>query len=89
MGALNESYWKAWNPQKVIELTHRDPNEEMGLQEISQRLFHALRELDQDPHVEWILADVPKLEDPQAAKLGLAAAVRDRLNRASQNKPLL
>jgi L-threonylcarbamoyladenylate synthase len=89
MGALNESYWRAWNPQKVIELTHREPSGEMGLQEISQRLFHALRELDQDPHVEWILADVPRLEDDQSAKLGLAAAVRDRLNRASKNKPLL
>jgi L-threonylcarbamoyladenylate synthase len=78
MGPLPESFWTGHRPEKVIELSSKQDPLEM-----SQRLFLSMRELDQDPHVDWILADVP------AAASGLSDAIRDRLKRASQNKPRL
>ena len=52
--------------------------------EAARTLYSTLRELDQDPYVDLILADLPS--DHQS---GLFAAIADRLNRASRNKPLL
>ncbi len=49
--------------------------------EMAQKLYHVLRELDSDPEVKAILADVPESGQP------LSAAIRDRLKRASRNKP--
>ncbi|MBS1960026.1 MAG: L-threonylcarbamoyladenylate synthase [Bdellovibrionales bacterium] len=76
-GPLLDSFWNTFNPVKVIELSHQAVP-----QEIAQRLFLSLRELDEDQTVDWILADVP---EPTS---GLGLAIRDRLNRASRNKPL-
>lgn len=85
MSPLSESYLSAWNPQKWIELSHQNPTHEPlqaeQWQQMAQRLFHSLRELDQDPHVQWIICDVPEGES------GLVQAIRDRLKRASTNKP--
>ncbi len=51
--------------------------------ESARNLFAFLRELDQDPFVDLILADLPVEH-----KSGIFAAIADRLHRASRNKPL-
>jgi L-threonylcarbamoyladenylate synthase len=53
------------------------------IEEIAQNLFTAMRDLDHHPRVDFIVADLPQNRDE-----GLGAAVADRLNRASINKPL-
>jgi L-threonylcarbamoyladenylate synthase len=53
------------------------------LSEIAHGLFKALRELDEDPSIDTIVADLPT---PHAS--GLGAAIADRLRRASRNKPV-
>lgn len=50
----------------------------------AQQLFSLLRILDEDPAVELIVAELPENTEE-----GLGAAIADRLNRASVNKPLL
>lgn len=51
--------------------------------EMAQKLYLSMRALDLNPEVQSIIADVP--EPGQT----LSAAIRDRLKRASRNKPLL
>jgi len=53
-------------------------------QEMAQNLFATMRELDRNPEVERILCDLPG-----DGSGGLASAIRDRLRRASRNKPLI
>ena len=55
-----------------------------SLDEMAQNLFASLRALDKNEAVDVIVADIP--EDHQQ---GLGAAIVDRLNRASLNKPFL
>jgi L-threonylcarbamoyladenylate synthase len=50
--------------------------------EMAQKLFATLRELDEDPAVKMIFADVPG-----SIQEGLGASIYDRLKRASRNKP--
>ena len=50
----------------------------------ARALFSALRTLDEDPNVSFILAELPVPTEE-----GLSEAIADRLNRASVNKPLL
>ncbi len=50
----------------------------------ARALFSALRSLDEDAAVDFILAELPENTEE-----GLSAAIADRLNRASVNKPLL
>lgn len=59
-------------------------SEKNSIDEMAQSLFACLRELDQDPQVEMIFCDIPMQPDS-----GLATAIRDRLRRASRNKPLI
>jgi L-threonylcarbamoyladenylate synthase len=59
-------------------------SDENSLEEMAQRLFATLRELDHHSNVEMIFCDLPT-----DAKSGLALAIRDRLKRASRNKPLI
>jgi L-threonylcarbamoyladenylate synthase len=51
--------------------------------ESAQNLFRFLRILDEDPAVDSLIADLPSERNS-----GLEAAIADRLNRASINKPL-
>ena len=51
--------------------------------EAARNLFRFLRILDEDPRVESLIADLPSDRSS-----GLGAAIADRLNRASFNKPL-
>jgi L-threonylcarbamoyladenylate synthase len=53
-----------------------------NLDEIAKALFRNLRELDEDPSVKAIVADLPIPHES-----GLGAAIADRLRRASRNKP--
>jgi L-threonylcarbamoyladenylate synthase len=57
-------------------------SEQNSLEEMAQKIFATLRALDQDPKVKTIYCDLPADE-----KSGLALAIRDRLKRASRNKP--
>ena len=50
--------------------------------EMAQKLFATLRELDEDPSVKMIFADLPA-----SIHEGLGASIYDRLKRASRNKP--
>jgi L-threonylcarbamoyladenylate synthase len=50
----------------------------------ARALFSTLRSLDEDPTVDFIVAELPEITSE-----GLGAAIADRLNRASVNKPLL
>ncbi len=50
----------------------------------ARSLFSTLRSIDEDASVEQILAELP-----ENTSEGLGAAIADRLNRASVNKPLL
>jgi L-threonylcarbamoyladenylate synthase len=69
------------------------------LLEMAKNLFGSLRRLDSDPTIELIIADLPieatsensgdhPLTGGVNAGSGIAAAIADRLNRASKNKPL-
>ncbi len=51
--------------------------------EAARNLFSFMRELDEDPFVDVILADLPENHFE-----GMFAAIADRLQRASRNKPL-
>lgn len=53
-------------------------------EEAARNLFSMLRHLDGDPSISHIVADLPPMP-----RQGLSAAIADRLNRASLNKPLL
>ena len=53
-----------------------------NLSEMAHSLFKSLRDLDADKNVEAILCDLPEEHGS-----GLAAAIADRLRRASRNKP--
>ncbi len=64
-------------------LLQRDLSGTGSLEEAARRLFSELRRLDEDPFVDFIVADLPERVDS-----GLGAAIADRLNRASGNKPL-
>jgi hypothetical protein len=57
-------------------------------EESAKNLFSELRKLDEDPMVDYIIADLPTGTGPGAIGSGLPAAIGDRLNRASLNKPL-
>ncbi len=50
----------------------------------ARALFSALRSLDEDSSISFIIAELPENSDE-----GLVSAIADRLNRASVNKPLL
>ena len=54
------------------------------IDEMARNLFSTLRDLDQMLKIESILIDLPIF--PQQ---GLTAAIRDRLKRASRNKPVV
>ncbi len=58
-------------------------SEKKSLEEMGQKLFNSLRVADQDPDIDFIVVDVPEYHNS-----GTGAAIRDRLNRASTNKPL-
>jgi len=64
-------------------LLQRDLSFTGSLEEAAQKLFSEMRRLDQDPYVDFIVADLPA-----GTGSGLAAAIADRLDRASVNKPL-
>jgi L-threonylcarbamoyladenylate synthase len=57
-------------------------------EESAQKLFSELRRLDEDPMVDYIIADLPAGISIGTRGSGLPAAIGDRLNRASLNKPL-
>ena len=73
-----DEFKPAWTVKTMV-LSHQN-----SLDEMAHHLFSSLRMLDEDPDVDFILADVPEQTDE-----GLRAAIVDRLNRASQNKPFL
>ena len=54
-----------------------------SLDEAAQNLFSEMRKLDEREDIHFIVADLPTEHSS-----GLAAAIADRLNRASINKPL-
>ncbi len=54
-----------------------------SLDEAAQNLFSEMRKLDEREDIHFIVADLPAEHSA-----GLAAAIADRLNRASINKPL-
>ncbi len=58
-------------------------SEKNSLAEMANRLFATLRDLDENPEVETILVDLPVGDSP------LVSALRDRLRRASRNKPVI
>jgi hypothetical protein len=62
---------------------HRTLSDLGDSMEAARNLFTLLRELDQDPFVDLILADLPLDHSG-----GIYAAIADRLHRASRNKPL-
>jgi L-threonylcarbamoyladenylate synthase len=62
---------------------HRTLSDTGDSMDAARNLFALLRELDQDPFVDLILADLP-LDNSG----GIYAAIADRLHRASRNKPL-
>jgi L-threonylcarbamoyladenylate synthase len=64
-------------------LIQRDLSYTGSLEEAARKLFSEMRGLDQDPMVDFIVADLPP-----GIESGLGAAIADRLNRASVNKPL-
>ncbi len=53
-----------------------------SLFEMAQKLFSEMRALDEDSEIEILVADLPA-----QTKEGIGAAIADRLNRASVNKP--
>ena len=57
-------------------------------EESAQKLFSELRKLDEDLMIDYIIADLPEGIEPGKVSSGLPAAIGDRLNRASLNKPL-
>lgn len=71
-----DEFKPAWT-EKTLVLSNQN-----SLEEMAHHLFSSLRALDEDSTVDFILADVPNQSDS-----GLRAAIVDRLNRASQNKP--
>lgn len=74
-------------PEFVRERKHsvlKSLSAQNSLNEMAQSLFATLRELDQDPRVKTIYCDIPTGQQD-----GLASAIRDRLKRASRNKPNL
>ena len=58
--------------------------------QMAQGLFSALRDLDNSPNVDLIIADLPNFSGASIAERdsGLSFAIQDRLNRASTNKPI-
>jgi len=61
---------------------------ENSAREMAQTLFATMRELDQNPNVERIICDLPN-DGPDSSGAGLSSAIRDRLRRASRNKPAI
>ncbi len=64
--------------QELRILSHENSYEEMA-----RNLFSTMRELDENPKITHIFADVP-----ENTKEGLGASIFDRLKRASRNKPI-
>ncbi len=91
-----QDFLKAQNPQGRLAFLgcHEVPSALQGkhlvlsaqnsLEEMAHGLFASLRALDEDMDVDTIIADIPEGKDE-----GLKAAIVDRLNRASRNKPFL
>jgi L-threonylcarbamoyladenylate synthase len=76
---INGGYSDACKSALILSPTH-------NLDTMAQRLYDALRTLDNNPVIDAILIDVP-VTTSNPNEQGLVLAIRDRLNRASRNKP--
>ena len=72
------------NVPNTLQGKHLVLSSSNSLEEMAKHLFAFLRTLDEDSSVDYIVADIPDGKEE-----GLKAAIVDRLNRASQNKPFL
>ena len=59
-------------------LLQRDLSFTGSIEEVAKNLFSEMRKLDEDPYVDFIVADLPRQTDS-----GLGAAIADRLGRAA------
>ncbi len=77
MSGFHSTFPKKNNQEfRTLSITH-------SYEEMAQKLFSTLRELDENENVSVIFSDIPT-----NIQEGLGASIFDRLKRASRNKPL-